>query len=91
MEKKVGINLSVEPKEPTFRQDVLWEYEESGAYIIVHVSPELTGKQVDIYRDTEYVFSPYVGKKGAIKVRKKTELGRGILGAISQKKLRVLA
>ncbi len=91
IEKRIGLNLSVEPKEPTFRQDILWEYEESGAYIVVHVSPELTGKQVDMYRDGEYMFSPYVGKKGAIKVRKKTELGRGILGAIAEKKLRVLA
>ncbi len=91
IEKRIGLNLSIEPKEPTFRQDMLWEYEESGAYIIVHVSPELTGQQVDVYREGEYMFSPYVGKKGVIKVRKKTDVGRNILSAIAQKKLRVLA
>ena len=41
-------------------------------------------------RPIRYIFSPFVGKKGVIRVKKKSDLGRKIMGAIYSKKLRVL-
>ena len=90
LENKLGIHISVEPREKTLKGEIPWQFEESGAFISLFVHPRYTGKQVDVYKGNEFVFSPYVGRKGLIKIKKKTELGRAILGAIASKKLKVL-
>lgn len=90
LEKRLGINITVEPKEMSLKKDIDWQYEETGAYINILVSRELIGKQVDVYKGEEYLFSPFVGKRGIIKVRKKSELGRKILEAVISSTLRVL-
>ncbi|MFQ5648258.1 MAG: KH domain-containing protein [Candidatus Aenigmatarchaeota archaeon] len=90
LEKKLGIHISVEPREKTLKREIPWEHEESGAFISLFVHPRYTGKQVDIYEGEEFVFSPYVGRKGLIKVKKKTELGRALLRAIAGKQLKIL-
>ncbi len=91
IEKRLGLHISVEPKESTFKTELPWQYEESGAYVIVKVDPQLTGKQVDVYKGEEFLFSPFVGKKGQIRIRKRTDIGRAMLAAIATKKLRILA
>jgi ATPase len=91
IEKRLGVHISVEPKESTFKSELPWQFEESGAYIIIKVSPSLIGKQVDVYKNGQFLFSPFVGKSGQIRIRKKTEIGRAILSAIAMKKLSILA
>jgi ATPase len=90
IEKKLGIRISVEPKEMSLKSGIPWGFEESGSYINIKVSKELTGEQVDVYKDDEFIFSPFVSKKGVIRVKKRSELGRKLLQAIASKKLRVL-
>jgi len=90
LEKKLGMNISVEPKEGSLKQDVYWEYDETGAYINLKLEPGLVGVQVDIYRDRDYLFSAHVGKSGIIRVRKKSNLGRRVLQAIIGKNLKIL-
>ena len=90
LEKRLGISISVEPKEGTLKNEARWEHSESGAFISIIVEPGLTGTPVDIYRGDQYVFSAHVGGKGIIRVRKRSELGRKVLQAIASGSLRVL-
>jgi len=91
LEKKLGLRIQVEPKEPTLKHEIPWDWEESGAYVILRVNPELTGQQIDVYRDGEYLFSPFVSKKGRIRIRKKTETGRKVMSAILSGRLKIRA
>jgi len=91
LEKKLGIKISVEPKGGTFRKDLHWEFEEHGNSIYLGVAPELTGKQVEIHSGEDFLFSAFVGKKGRIRVRKNSGVGRAVLSAITSKNLRILA
>ena len=90
IEKRLGISISVEPRESTLKKETEWGFMESGAYMNITVPPSLTGEQVDIYIGDDFLFSPYAGKKGVIKIKKKSELGRKLLGAVAGKKLRIL-
>jgi ATPase len=90
LEKKLGISISVEPKEGSLKNEGIWEHSESGAFINIHLEEGLTGIPVDIYDGDKYLFSAHVGRKGAIKVRKRSELGRRVLRAIASRTLRVL-
>ena len=90
VEKELGIHISVEPRESTLKKDVPWQYEESGTSIILRVDKRITGKQVDVYQGKEFIFSPQVGKKGLIKIKKKSDLGRNVLRGIVRGDLRVL-
>ncbi len=91
LEKRLGISIDVQPREATMKQGLKWRHQESGAFVNILVDPELTGEQVDVYRADEYIFSPYVGKGGAIKVKKRSPLGSKIMGAIYSRRLRVMA
>ncbi len=90
LEKRLGINISVEPKEGSLKNEAIWKYAESGAFINVLLEPGLIGTPVDIYEADRYIFSAHVGRKGAIKIRKKSELGRKVMQAIASESLRVL-
>ncbi len=90
LEKRLGIRISVEPKEGSFKDETDWDHSESGAFINIHTEPGLTGSPVDIYSDERYLFSAHVGKKGVIKVKKKSDLGRKVIRAIASGNLRVL-
>lgn len=89
IEKRLGLRIQVEPKEPTLKHEIPWNWEESGAYVIIKVEPGLTGQQVDAYIDDEYFFSPFISKKGMIRIRKKTDVGRRLISAILSGKLKI--
>jgi ATPase len=90
LEKRLGISINIEPKEGTFKGDITWEYEESGAYVNLIVEEGLTGVQVDVYSGEQYLLSAYVGKRGVIRVRKRSELGRKLMQGISSGKIRIV-
>jgi ATPase len=91
LEKRLGININVEPKEATLKEEVRWRHQESGAYINVLVDLSLIGKPVDLYAGKEYVFSAQVGKKGIIRIKKSSDVGKRLVGAIYSRRMRVLA
>jgi ATPase len=91
LEKRLGIKLSVEPKGGTFKKDLFWDFEEHGGSIYLTVAAEYTGKQVEIYAGNDLVLSAHVGKKGKLKIRKKSDVGRNVLSAITKKELRIVA
>lgn len=90
LEKKLGISISVEPSEQTFKKPVDWSSQERGNSIQLLVDPELIGEQVDLYGDDDYFMSVHVGKQGHIKIRKKSPVGRKVLRALARKNLKVL-
>lgn len=90
VEKQLGMGISVESKDDSLKNDIHHTYEESGAYINIKTEPGLIGTQVDIYRGNDYLFSAYVGKKGVIRVKKKSSLGRRVMQAIAGNNLRIL-
>jgi len=87
LEEQLGIHISVEPREETFKREIKWGFEESGNTIQLRFSKGLTGKQVDVYEGERFLFSAFVGKGGRINVKKKSELGRIVLRAISSNNL----
>ena len=90
IENKLGINISVEPLEGSLKQTSDFSFEESGAYLNLLVDNRLTGKRMDIYSGDEFLFSAFVGKKGKIRVKKKSSLGKAVMQAIASGKLRIL-
>jgi len=90
IEKKLGIHISVEPKEGTLKDELSWGFEETGAYMNIRVNEALVGKSIDIYHGSNFLFSAYVGKSGQIRVKKKSAIGKSVLVAIASNNLRVL-
>ncbi len=90
IEKKLGIRLSIEPKEGSLKKGIPFDYEESGGSVVLKTEPGLVGVQVDIYKGDEYLFSAHVGKNGQIKVKKRSELGRKVLQGIAKGDLRIM-
>lgn len=90
LEKRLGISINIEPKEGTLKGDIMWEYEESGAYVNLTVEEGLAGAQVDIHRGDQYLFSAYVGRGGVIKVKKRSDLGRKLIQGIASGKIRIV-
>jgi len=89
IEKRLGLSISVEPKESTLKRTIPFGFEETGAYFNLKVNPVLTGSKVDVYSGKNFVFSPVVGKGGNIRIRKKSGLGKTILQAIASDRLKI--
>lgn len=91
LERKTGIRISVEPSENTLKQEVAFEIGERGKAFGIIVGERFTGQQIDLYDGEEYLFSPVVGRKGEVRIRKKSDEGRKILRAVSSRTLKVMA
>ncbi len=89
IEKKLGIHITVEPKEATFKKEVPFGFEEVGKHFNIILDSSLTGTQVDIYDGDDYILSAVVGKQGKIRIKKKSAVGRRILQAISSNRLKI--
>jgi ATPase len=91
LEKMLGIRIDVEPKLKSLGSDVQFDINESGNSVNILLGDETIGKSVDVYVDSEYLFSAMVGKKARIKVSKKSDAGKKIIKAmITGMQVRVL-
>jgi ATPase len=90
IENKLGIKITVEPKEKTFKNQVDHYFQESGAYFNIGVDRKARNSTVDLYDGNDFLFSAIVGNKGTIKVKKHSEQGRAVLRALAKKTLRVM-
>lgn len=90
LEKKLGIHLTVEPIIDTIKNEANYELIEQGGYVIIKLSNKLIGKKADVYKGNEFLLNATIGKKGQIRVNKKSDLGNQFLQAFSLKNLRVL-
>jgi len=92
LEKKLGIHIDVEPKVPTVGKEISYNVDETGNSFAFRFNKKMKGKTVNIYIDSDYLFSATVGKKNEIKVNKSSGIGKEILRAIvGKKKIRVLS
>jgi len=90
VEKKLGIHISVEPIVDTIKKEAEYSLEELGGNIVIRIDPRLTGRPCDVYKGDQFLFSATIGKKGQIKVHKKSDLGEAVLSAFAMNKLRIL-
>ncbi len=88
LEEKLGISIEVAPKVKTLGKEVEYEKEETGAYI-VFTFKEKSGKIVNFYVDEDYLFSATIGKNNQIRITKKSDIGKELIKAILNHKLRV--
>ncbi len=103
LQKRLGLHISVEPKEATLKKQLSWRHREVGGGIELVVDRRemesagrrpaavSEGKEIDVNDGGEYLFSAHMGRKGSIRVRKKSEIGRRVLAAIAKGTLKVFA
>ena len=91
LQKRLGLHISVEPKQGTLKKSLSWGHRESGGAIELMVDRNLEGKEIDVNDGDSYLFSAHVGKKGLVRVRKKSEVGHRALSAIAKGTLKVYA
>lgn len=92
LEEKLGVKIDVEPLAPSASgKEVHYEIREVGNRIDLVFDEDRTGEVANVYVGNEYLFSATVGKKGQIRVSKKSDLGRSLLrGLVSKQRIRVL-
>ncbi|MFQ5940745.1 MAG: PINc/VapC family ATPase [Nitrososphaerales archaeon] len=82
LERMLDIRIDVEPKLKSLGKDVWFDINEAGNSVNILLDDETIGNAVDVYVDDEYLFSAMVGKKARIKVSKKADVGKKIIGAL---------
>ena len=88
LEKKLGISLDVRELAPgqynsksdNQSSDAGFDYSESSNFIVFYT--ELKRKNIDVYINNEFLFTVTASKKGIIKIRKKSEIGKRLLNAV---------
>jgi len=84
LQDQLGLHIDVEPMGLSLGPELKYESYERGNSITFIVPEEYSGERVNLYVADEYLFSAMVGKRGVIKVSKRSEQGRKIVGAISR-------
>nr|MBA3750362.1 ATPase [Nitrosopumilus sp.] len=82
IEKILGIRIDVEAKIPTIGEEIKFSITESGAHIYFIVDDNLIGGKMNLFLNDELLLSNLIGKKGRLKIDKKSEPGRKVLNAI---------
>ncbi|GBC69470.1 Type II secretion system protein E [archaeon HR01] len=91
LEKELGVSLEVEPKIPTLGREIDFEITESGNTVNLVLKDDVARGRLNVYVDGQYLFSATVGKRGVIKVSKRSENGRAIINALySGRRLRLV-
>ena len=85
LEKSLGVHIDVEPKVHTFGEEVDFELSEAGNNLVLELDESKTGMYADIYVKGQYLLSAHVGKKGRIKISKRSESGKKIISAVMAK------
>lgn len=88
IEEKLGISIDIrdigEVKEKPEGKTTKYTMQESSKTISLNIGLDKYGKDIDIYIDDEFIATFATGKKGTIKIRKQSALGRMILTAIRE-------
>ena len=83
IEKQLNIHIDVEEKgsssESLISGDLPFTFSETKIAIILSVSREYTGMHADIYVNDKYVTSTRIGKKGQIKIPKRSDVARNLM------------
>lgn len=90
IEKKLGISIDVEAKDPAIGDEMQFSVTESGAHIYFMVDDSLIGKKINLVLDEEVILSNLIGKKARLKIDKKSEAGGKVLNAILSNNLNAI-
>jgi ATPase len=91
LQDMLGMHLDIEPKIAAIGKEIRYDYRESGNTIEFIFKKRHVGDQANVYVDDDFLFSAMVGKKGKIKVTKKSEIGKEIVKAlVTNKKIKVM-
>ena len=94
IEKFLQVHIDVVPRDsnslPTRKNDLPFTFSESKTSLLLTVSREYSSMQADIYVNDQYVTSSRIGRKGQIKIPKRSDAARNIVNlAKSQNEIRV--
>ena len=86
IEKRLNMHIDVVEKispDVVTSRDLPVTFSESKTSLVLTVSREYTSMHVDIFVDDKYVTSTKIGKKGQIKIPKRSDVGRNLLNLAS--------
>jgi len=87
----LGIHLDIEPRIASLGQEIPFDLREAGGSLELKFKGQYVGSNASVYIEDQFLFSAMIGKKGKIKVTKKSDLGRELVSAlVSHKKIRVM-
>ena len=86
IEDRLGISIEVQPIVESLGNEIKFDINETGAYIVFSFEGKIAGKNANVYIENEYLFTATVGRAGQIKVSKNSDLGKAIIKAITNKK-----
>ncbi len=82
LEKQLQIHVDVVKKDSEHynldSRDLPFSFSESKTALIFNVSKEYTAMHADIYVNDDYITSTRIGKKGQIKIPKRSDVGRNL-------------
>jgi len=86
IEDRLGISIEVQPIVESLGKEISFDVNETGAYIVLSFEKRISGKNANVYIESEYLFTATVGRSGQIKVSKGSDLGKALIRAITTKK-----
>lgn len=89
LEERLGISIEVSPKIATMGKEIVYEKEETGAYLVFIFSDRFSGKTANLYSDGNYLMSATIGKNGQIRVAKDSDVGKEVLRSLLKNALKV--
>jgi ATPase len=88
LEDHLGISIEVMPKVTTLGEEIDFEYQETGAYLVITFKERMQRRTVNFYVGEDYLFSATVGKNNQVRVAKNSDVGKETLKALLKKNLR---
>lgn len=89
LEEELGVDITVEPRKKTLKSGIQFQVEERGNSLILDIGTEMSGDDVDVYDNEEFLFTATVGKNGEVALTKESDLAGRILGAYEAGRLDV--
>ncbi len=90
IEKKLGIGIDVreleEKKDLDNKESLRYDIDETGRFIAFRTKDKYSGSNVDLYADGHFLLSSTLGKKGDLKIDKKSKIGQILLRTLDANK-----
>lgn len=89
IEDDIGLSITVEPRDTTLKDSITADVEEVGNSVALNVGQDHAGREADVYRGDEHLFTATIGKNGQIRLTKQSEMAGQVLGAYAANNLDV--
>jgi ATPase len=89
LEKMLKVHIDVAEKElsdiPSYGSSLAFDFSESRTALLLNVGKEKSGLHADIYVNDDYITSSRIGRKGQIKIPKRSNPAKKIMKGASSK------